>query len=59
MREVGKSTVIDWIVSRLRGLVQDVPDHIEVCEFHCSQPNCLQGNFDSCPLRKARTSYLN
>jgi len=40
--------------NRLRPmLVQEVPEELAVCEFHCAEPNCTVGDWDNCELRRA------
>ena len=33
------------------GLIQDVPEDIEVCELECRKPQCRRGEWETCERR--------
>lgn len=60
MRVAGKIGAFGrMILVEFLGLVGDVPEELEICEFHCAQPECRHGDWEVCPLRKARPVSLN
>jgi len=59
MRVAARIQTFGRVLVEFLGLVQDVPEDLEVCEFHCAQSSCKQGDWDVCPLRKARPLSFN
>ena len=36
----------------VKGLVQEVPEDVAVCEFECRKTTCLQGDWEACERRR-------
>jgi hypothetical protein len=53
-RAISGWTWMQKLWNRLRPmLIQEVPEELAVCEFHCAHPNCTVGHWDVCELRRA------
>ena len=59
MKESGDLTVVERLRAQLRGLVQEVPPELEMCEFFCGRSSCQGEDWDRCLLRKSRPASLN